>query len=31
MAKIYLGSRPEYNGVMLDFSKPLKLESKWKS
>jgi hypothetical protein len=26
-AKIYLGSRPEYNGVMLDFSKPLRLES----
>ena len=31
MAKIYLGSRPEYNGVMLDFAKRLKLESKWKS
>jgi hypothetical protein len=31
MAKIYLGSRPEYNGVMLDLAKPLKLESKWKS
>jgi hypothetical protein len=31
MAKIYLGSRPEYNGVMLDFAKPLKLESKWKA
>jgi hypothetical protein len=31
MAKIYLGSRPEYNGVMLDFAKPLKLESKWRS
>ena len=31
MAKIYLGSRPEYNGVMLDFAKPLKLESKRKS
>jgi hypothetical protein len=26
-AKIYLGSRPEYNGVMLDFAKPLRLES----
>ena len=26
-AKIYLGSRAEYNGVMLDFSKPLRLES----
>jgi hypothetical protein len=31
MAKIYLGSRPEYNGVMLDLAKPLKLESKRKS
>ena len=31
MAKIYLGSRPEYNGVMLDLAKPLKLESKWKT
>lgn len=31
MAKIYLGSRPEYNGVMLDFAKPLKLESRWRS
>lgn len=31
MAKIYLGSRPEYNGLMLDLEKPLKLESKWKS
>jgi hypothetical protein len=31
MAKIYLGSRPEYNGVMLDLAKPLKLESKWKA
>ena len=30
-AKIYLGSRPEYNGVMLDLAKPLRLESKWKS
>ena len=27
-AKIYLGSRPEYNGVMLDFAKPLRLESR---
>jgi len=27
-AKIYLGSRPEYNGVMLDLAKPLKLDSK---
>jgi hypothetical protein len=26
-AKIYLGSRPEFNGVMLDFAKPLRLES----
>jgi len=26
-ARIYLGSRPEYNGVMLDFAKPLRLES----
>jgi hypothetical protein len=26
-AKIYLGSRPEYNAVMLDFAKPLRLES----
>jgi hypothetical protein len=26
-AKIYMGSRPEYNGVMLDFAKPLRLES----
>ena len=26
MAKIYLGSRAEYNGVMLDFAKPLRLE-----
>jgi hypothetical protein len=31
MAKIYVGSRPEYNGVMLDLAKPLKLESKRKS
>jgi hypothetical protein len=31
MAKIYLGSRPEYNGVMLDFAKPLRLESRRKS
>lgn len=31
MAKIYLGSRPEYNGVMLDLAKPLKLEPKRKS
>jgi hypothetical protein len=28
MAKIYIGSRPEYNGVMLDFAKPLRLESR---
>lgn len=28
MAKIYLGSRPEYNSVMLDFAKPLRLERK---
>jgi hypothetical protein len=28
MAKIYVGSRPEYNGVMLDLAKPLKLDSK---
>jgi hypothetical protein len=27
-AKIYLGSRPEYNGVMLDMAKPLRLESR---
>jgi hypothetical protein len=27
-AKIYVGSRPEYNGVMLDLAKPLKLDSK---
>jgi hypothetical protein len=27
-AKIYIGSRPEYNGVMLDFAKPLRLESR---
>jgi hypothetical protein len=26
-AKIYLGSRPEFNGLMLDFAKPLRLES----
>lgn len=25
-AKIYLGSRPEYNAIMLDFAKPLRLE-----
>jgi len=31
MAKIYLGSRPEYNGVMLDLAKPLRMESKRKS
>lgn len=31
MAKIYLGSRPEYNGVMLDFAKPLRLEPRRKS
>jgi hypothetical protein len=29
-AKIYLGSRPDYNGLMLDFSKPLRLESRRK-
>jgi len=29
-AKIYMGSRPEYNGVMLDFAKPLRLESRRK-
>jgi hypothetical protein len=27
-AKIFVGSRPEYNGVMLDLAKPLKLERK---
>ena len=27
-AKFYVGSRPEYNGVMLDFAKPLRLESR---
>lgn len=26
-AKIYLGSRADFNGVMLDFAKPLRLES----
>lgn len=26
-AKIYLGSRPEFNGLMLDLAKPLRLES----
>ena len=31
MAKISLGSRPEYNGVMLDFAKPLRLEPRRKS
>jgi hypothetical protein len=30
-AKIYVGSRPEYNGVMLDLAKPLKLDSKRRS
>lgn len=30
-AKIYLGSRPEYNGLMLDFAKPLRLEPKRRS
>ena len=30
-AKIYIGSRPEYNGVLLDFAKPLRLESSRKS
>jgi hypothetical protein len=29
-AKIYLGSRPEFNGVLLDFAKPLRLESRRK-
>lgn len=29
-AKIYLGSRPEFNGVKLDFAKPLRLESRRK-
>jgi hypothetical protein len=27
-AKIYIGSRAEYNGVMLDLAKPLRLDSK---
>jgi hypothetical protein len=27
-AKFYVGSRPEYNGVMLDLAKPLRLEAK---
>ncbi len=27
-AKFYAGSRPEYNGVMLDLAKPLRLEAK---
>jgi hypothetical protein len=27
-AKIFVGSRPEYNGVMLDLAKPLRLEAK---
>ena len=31
MAKIYLGSRAEYNGLMLDFAKPLRLEPKRRS
>jgi hypothetical protein len=31
IAKIYVGSRPEYNGVMLDLAKPLRLESRRKS
>jgi hypothetical protein len=31
MAKIYLGSRAEYNGLMLDFAKPLRLEPKGRS
>jgi hypothetical protein len=30
-AKIFVGSRPEYNGVMLDLAKPLKLDSKRKA
>lgn len=29
-AKIYLGSRPDYNGLMLDLAKPLRLDSKRK-
>lgn len=29
-AKIYLGSRPDFNGVALDFAKPLRLESRRK-
>lgn len=27
-ARIYVGSRPEYNGVMVDLAKPLRLESR---
>lgn len=27
-AKIFIGSRPEYNGIMLDLAKPLRIESK---
>ena len=30
-AKIFVGSRPEYNGVMLDLAKPLRLERKQNS
>jgi len=30
-AKIYLGSRPEFNALMLDMAKPLRLESKRRS
>lgn len=26
MAKIYMGSRPEYNGILVDFARPLRLE-----
>jgi hypothetical protein len=29
-AKIYLGSRPDYNGLMLDLAKPLRLEARRK-
>jgi hypothetical protein len=31
VAKIYVGSRSEYNSVMLDLAKPLKLDSKRRS
>lgn len=30
-AKIYIGSRPDYNGIKLDFAKPLRLETRRKS